>query len=141
MSVDAYQGILVVAVFFSVIAWCFSAFVFSAVAGATLLFGGAILLQVRSPASTIPLLTISSPLIEGYVLLRLSVAKLAAFLAGNRPKMHRPGARHPYAQHDPAALPLRMGWTWTGRLPVAEPLAERTQLRKWRQSQSIGRRA
>src|SRR3990170_6105848 len=46
MSVDAYQGILVVAV-------------------------GAILLQVRSPASAIPLLMICSLLIQGYVMLRL----------------------------------------------------------------------
>lgn len=74
MSVDAYHGILVVAVFLGAIVQGFSGFAFSAVAGA-------ILLQVQSPASAVPLLMICSLLIQGYVLLRLkSVISLKASL-------------------------------------------------------------
>jgi uncharacterized protein len=64
MSVDAYDGILVAAVFLGAVVQGFSGFAFSAVAGA-------ILLQFQSPATTIPLLMICSLLIQGYVLLRL----------------------------------------------------------------------
>jgi hypothetical protein len=64
MSVDAYQSILVVAVFFGAIVQGFSGFAFPAFAGATLL-------QVRSPASAIPLDVNCSLLIQGYVMLRL----------------------------------------------------------------------
>jgi uncharacterized protein len=64
MPVDAYEGILVAAVFLGAVVQGFSGFAFSAVAGA-------ILLQVQSPASAIPLLMICSLLIQGYVLLKL----------------------------------------------------------------------
>ena len=64
MPVDAYQGILVAAVFLGAVVQGFSGFAFSAVAGA-------ILLQVQSPASAIPLLMICSLLIQGYVLVKL----------------------------------------------------------------------
>lgn len=79
MSVDAYQGILVVAVFLGAIVQGFSGFAFSAVAGA-------ILLQVQSPASAIPLLMICSLLIQGYVLVRLramiSLKESLPYIAG-----------------------------------------------------------
>jgi uncharacterized membrane protein YfcA len=64
MPVDAYVGILVAAVFLGAVVQGFSGFAFSAVAGA-------ILLQVQSPASAIPLLMICSLLTQGYVLVKL----------------------------------------------------------------------
>src|SRR5215218_2713566 len=64
MSVDAYHGILVAAVFLGAVVQGFSGFAFSAVAGA-------ILLQIEPPASAIPLLMVCSLLIQGYVLLKL----------------------------------------------------------------------
>ena len=64
MPVDAYQGVLVAAVFLGAVVQGFSGFAFSAVAGA-------ILLQVEPPASAIPLLMICSLLIQGYIMLRL----------------------------------------------------------------------
>ena len=64
MSVDAFELILVMAVFLGAIVQGFSGFAFSAVAGA-------ILLQVQAPGLAIPLLMICSLLIQTYVLVRL----------------------------------------------------------------------
>ena len=64
MSVDAFEAILVMAVFLGAIVQGFSGFAFSAVAGA-------ILLQVQAPGLAIPLLMICSLLIQTYVLVRL----------------------------------------------------------------------
>ena len=64
MSVDAFELILVMAVFLGAIVQGFSGFAFSAVAGA-------ILLQVQAPGLAIPLLMICSLLIQSYVLVRL----------------------------------------------------------------------
>ena len=67
MSVDAFEAILVMAVFLGAIVQGFSGFAFSAVAGA-------ILLQVQAPGLAIPLLMICSLLIQTYVLVRLRAA-------------------------------------------------------------------
>lgn len=67
MSVDAFEAILVVAVFLGAIVQGFSGFAFSAVAGA-------ILLQVQAPGVTIPLLMVCSLLIQAFVLVRLRAA-------------------------------------------------------------------
>ena len=64
MSVDAFEAILVLAVFLGAIVQGFSGFAFSAVAGA-------ILLQVQAPGLAIPLLMICSLMIQAYVLVRL----------------------------------------------------------------------
>jgi len=74
MCVDAFQCILVMAVFLGAIVQGFSGFAFSAVAGA-------ILLQVEAPGFAIPMLMICSLLIQGYILLRLRASiSLAASL-------------------------------------------------------------
>jgi uncharacterized membrane protein YfcA len=79
MCVEAFQCILVMAVFLGAIVQGFSGFAFSAVAGA-------ILLQVEAPGFAIPLLMICSLLIQGYILLRLraSISLVASlpYLAG-----------------------------------------------------------
>ena len=67
MSVDAFEAILVMAVFLGAIVQGFSGFAFSAVAGA-------ILLQVQAPGVAIPLLMICSLLIQTFVLVRLRAA-------------------------------------------------------------------
>jgi uncharacterized protein len=67
MSVDAFEAILVMAVFLGAIVQGFSGFAFSAVAGA-------ILLQVQAPGVAIPLLMICSLLIQAFVLVRLRAA-------------------------------------------------------------------
>jgi len=67
MSVEAFELILVVAVFLGAIVQGFSGFAFSAVAGA-------ILLQVQAPGVAIPLLMICSLLIQTFVLVRLRAA-------------------------------------------------------------------
>jgi uncharacterized protein len=64
MSVDAFELVLVMAVFLGAIVQGFSGFAFSAVAGA-------ILLQVQPPGLAIPLLMICSLLIQALVLVRL----------------------------------------------------------------------
>lgn len=67
MSVDAFELILVMAVFLGVIVHGFSGFAFSAVAGA-------ILLRVEAPVVAIPLLMTCSLLIQALVLVRLRAA-------------------------------------------------------------------
>ncbi|SEO74148.1 hypothetical protein SAMN02990966_02811 [Rhodospirillales bacterium URHD0017] len=67
MSVDAFEAILVVAVFLGAIVQGFSGFAFSAVAGA-------ILPQVQAPGVAIPLLMVCSLLIQTFVLVRLRAA-------------------------------------------------------------------
>ena len=64
MSVEVFEGILMLAVFLGAIVQGFSGFAFSAVAGA-------ILLQVQAPGLAIPLLMICSLLIQTFVLVRL----------------------------------------------------------------------
>ena len=59
MSVDAFELVLVTAVFLGAIVQGFSGFAFSAVAGA-------ILLQVQAPGVAIPLLMICSLLIQTF---------------------------------------------------------------------------
>src|SRR5262245_19574365 len=67
MTVDAFELILVMAVFLGAIVQGFSGFAFSAVAGA-------ILLQVQAPGTAIPLLMICSLLVQAFVLVRLRAA-------------------------------------------------------------------
>ena len=79
MPVDAFELILVMAVFLGAIVQGFSGFAFSAVAGA-------ILLQVQAPGATIPLLMICSLMVQAFVLVRLratlSFAGSLPYLAG-----------------------------------------------------------
>ena len=67
MSVDAFEFILVMAVFLGAIVQGFSGFAFSAVAGA-------ILLQVQAPVAAIPLLMVCSLMIQALMLARLRAA-------------------------------------------------------------------
>jgi hypothetical protein len=61
-----------------------------------------------------------------------TVGQFAAFLERNGPTDAPILERAIHPPCGPAALPLRQGWAWTGRQPVAEPLAERTKLRQRR---------
>ena len=79
MNPDAFEGVLVLAVFLGAVVQGFSGFAFSAVAGA-------VLLQVQAPGLAIPLLMICSLLLQAVTMMRLraamSVAASLPYLAG-----------------------------------------------------------